>query len=1314
VRKTLLVLAFVALTAPLSAAVKGTVMNMAGAPLAGARVDAYLPESSEARAERFLAENPRRAAIASATTDTAGNFSLDVKKEPAVDVAVEAAGHEPFTLALAGDDDAGAIALRAAPPVTGLITASGKPIANARVMFLNGISEHGTTTDAEGRYAAPDPRIWALQMRVHHPEFAPLLERMSGRKLSPNQKLVPGISVSGRVLAEDGRTPVAGAKVTAGSLRTVSGEDGTFTLLHVPEPRPAIRATMGDRIAADNTRSNSINLRLAKAGSVNGVVRDAATQRPLQGVRVTLGLSESAETAVTNSAGAFTLGNVLPGRHRIVAVLPNFTFAGIDADIRPGDKVTRTLAGTQNATVTGMATDEAKRVVPAALLSVAPLDEPMGPGLGAFLSLAPAYSAPDGRFVLRNVPPNQQVEVLARKKGVPSGTAGPLMLTSGQLRKGVNILLPRGLTMTGKVTDQDGRPLSGVEVIPREAEGQLGAMQRVMVRGGPDQQRETHVETGNDGGFALQLKQGKYDILFQREGYATKRIRSHAVIVGAEPLEVSLQPGVEITGQVVRHDGSGVPDVNVGVMGPDAEPQSDRTAPDGSFTLSNLSPGTVMIIATKPEDFIREMRNVTAPARDLLIRLPAGGRIEGRVVEKSSKRPITQFRAGPSGAAVTRGMRFVGPRMLRNFTSEDGSFVLENVPPGRLELIVEAPGYVEGRVPGLLVEEGKTIGGVEVALDTGVRLFGRVTGPDGAAVPGVSVNTDEDENRGTVMRARDRTTTDGAGEYAIDAVEPAEKTFIFQKEGLLTERKTVKLAGREVRLDVRLSRGREVTGTVVDENGAPLAGASVSARSAVQDSGMRITRTDSNGAFRFEGLAPGRYTFRAEKSGYVTGEARDIDLDAAMAGIRISLTGGGTIVGQVRGLPEREFSTVAVFAAGSGGRSASGRADSSGAFRIEGVPTGTVRVSATAGDFTSRKVTAPQSVEVAAGSEVTVDLEFKSDVVIRGRVSRQGRPLDNAMVVFNPLDAKVRTRSSTRTGANGIYEISGLEPGRYEVGVIDMQRFASFDTTYEVVGSATFDIDVRGSEIRGRVVDSDTGQPIADATVTLQKASAEPSFLSNLTVVTDAAGNFSFQTVSPGSYRARAQKERYGQSIVDLVVSESDSRDIELKLARTDGALLRVVDARDGRALSPSVWIRDQMGRSAFEGQPRPNSDGVLVIPLAPGGYRATVGATGYAAQSVNLVVPSQEIRIALSPGGAIQIESKQNGREVARLMTPSGDFYRRSPLSQPQLVLDPGTTVVEHLVPGAYVLQLLDERGNVKSSYSVTVVEGRTARVEI
>ena len=55
-----------------------------------------------------------------------------------------------------------------------------------------------------------------------------------------------------------------------------------------------------------------------------------------------------------------------------------------------------------------------------------------------------------------------------------------------------------------------------------------------------------------------------------------------------------------------------------------------------------------MVMAMKPEDFISERRAVTAPASNLLIEIPAGGIISGRVVDKASKEPLTSFRAGPS------------------------------------------------------------------------------------------------------------------------------------------------------------------------------------------------------------------------------------------------------------------------------------------------------------------------------------------------------------------------------------------------------------------------------------------------------------------------------------------------------------------------------------------------------------------------------------------------------------------------------------------------------------------------------------------
>ena len=59
-------------------------------------------------------------------------------------------------------------------------------------------------------------------------------------------------------------------------------------------------------------------------------------------------------------------------------------------------------------------------------------------------------------------------------------------------------------------------------------------------------------------------------------------------------------------------------------------------------------------------------------------------------------------------------------------------------------------------------------------------------------------------------------------------------------------------------------------------------------------------------------------------------------------------------------------------------------------------------------------------------------------------------------------------------------------------------------------------------------------------------------------------GTFRIDSVSPGNYHVRAQKSGYGQQIQDVMVSESGSSPVELRLAKQDGVSLRVVDGRDG------------------------------------------------------------------------------------------------------------------------------------------------------
>ena len=1319
-RIILLFITFIA-ALPSFGAIRGTVMTIDGAPISGARVEASLPETRDARLDRYLAESPRRPAIASATTDVAGTFTLDVKKVSAVDVSVDKSGYEPITILLGGDEDAGAIPLRPAPMSSGLVTGNGKPLANARLVFRNFTGEFVAVTDAEGRYSAPDPRAWRANVVIYHRDFAPLTDGLTDRK-NLNFQLSPGSAVTGRVVGEDGTTPIAGAIVRVGSKRVATADDGSFSVEHVPQRRPSITVESGNLVGSDSGEKRNVRIRLTRAAAVSGVIRDAKTQRPLSGALVTLGApgflgSDEGLSAVTDTRGAFSFKRSA-GRSQLGASFPNYSFSFVDVDARAGENVVRNLSGLLNATISGSVIDEARKVVAAARVGAASMTEPRGFNFRMMniMEQPVAYSAPDGRYVVRNVPPEEQIEVSAVRKGIPAGTAGPFKLASGELKRGVTIVLPRGITLTGKVIDRDGRPIDGVVIILYPAEEAAGGpMRRVIMRGRPGSERDTNVETKADGTFVLQLKPGSYGFTFQRAGFAGKHVRGITVTADPEPLEVTLDRGVEIAGKVVRSDGSGVPDVNIVLMSEIPRSEPVLTAPDGSFSVSDLSPGPVMLIAMKSEEFIRETRNVSAPASNVVIEVAPGGRIEGRVVDKSG-RPVSQYRISAANEMGGGGMMFRGPSMNKSFDSEDGSFIFENVPLGRIDLTVEAAGFVTGRSAGLVVEEGKLLKNIEIVLEPGVRLHGKVTGPDGSPLAGAMIR--EETNTSPPITRSDaapRSTSDGAGEYMLEGMGLGEKSVVFERDGYLTERKTVNLSGKEVRLDVRLGRGKEVAGTVVDEQWMPVANANVTAVSGVQDAGTRSSRTGSNGVFRFEGLPAGRYTFRAGKTGYVSGEARDIDLDAATAGVRITLSSGGVIFGRVQYLTAEEGVTATVTAVGPANRRASAPIRQDGTYRIEGAPTGTVRVSASSGRFPSFKTSPAKDVEVAPGAEVQLDLEFASDLVVSGRVTRQGKPMDNAMVSFNPSDTRVQTRAATRTVSDGSYEINGLEPGLYSVDVLDWQRSGSYRTNYEVNGSGTFDIEMRGSQVRGRVLDADSGEPVAEATVVLQKPDDQPAFFGpQSAAVTDNAGNFVFDTVSPGNYRARAQKERYGQAIVDVVVSENQEREVELRLSRIDGVRLRVVDARDGRALSPFIWIRDQQGRNAYEGSPRPNSDGVLMVPLAPGGYQATISANGYAARTVSVVAPSQELQIALTPGGSIVIQSGQSERETAKLMTPTGNAYQRSPWVKAEFMLPPGTTTLDHLVPGPYVLQLLDNRGNVKSSFSVTVVEGQIARLEI
>jgi Carboxypeptidase regulatory-like domain len=1309
---------------PSSAAITGVVMTTDGQPVAGARVSIRAHETTEAARARLLSASPEAVPISSMQTDSKGTFSLESPKDPVVYLLIYARGYEPQQRLIERDEEVGAIALQKSEMRKGSVKAGGKPVAGANVILYYLGYEYLTKTDEKGSYEAPDPKR-SRSIAVLHPDYAlndETFMTMTGVNASVLQRtVVAGSAFQGRVVSGEQDTPVAKATILVdGWPLATTGDDGTFTIAHMNPKWKTITARKDSLLGQrTNAKDATAPIRIAKAATISGRITDAKTRVPVAGAIVRAGPRrfgpgmDAGVTALTDAKGAYSL-MVPAGTYMVMASHPGYAATPADASAVAGQQTSKDVALSPMARVSGVVVDESKRPVVVAVLDT---DDAQAAGMGMprrMMSMRGSdavVSGPDGRFSMR-IEPDEALWVRATKRGFPPAKSESLQLTAGERKSGLVLTIPSGIAVSGRAIDPQGDPLSGVSVTASEAEGgPRGMMMRMFVGGLLTE--DDAVRTASDGTFTMRVKEGTYDFTFRREGLAPKTVRGQSITVTSSPaVEATLEPAADISGRVTR-GGVGLENVMIMAMVPGGG-SNTTTGPDGSFTLSGLAPGSVRIMARKEEDFVQETRNVTAPARDVVIDLKSGGRITGRVVDKGSGKPITTFQAGLTTSRAGGGMVMMGPPQLRSFTSDDGSFTLDSVPAGATVLMASAPGYASARL-NVTVEDDKELTGVELQLDTGVKLIGRVTGPNGSAISDVQVRVLPSPTGGFATSGTERTsTTDANGEYSIDGLEAGEESLNFTHQKYSSIRKSVTLKGRETRLDVQLASGGRVTGTVVTEAGAPVSDAQVEAYSS---GGFESARTDANGAFEFDSVTPGRYRFSANKTGFAEGMIEDVDVSSG-APVRIVLKTGGTIYGRITGLTAQELAQAEV-SANNEMMFKEGSVDGSGNYRIEGVTAGTVSVLASSGSGMtgSSRRAATQTVELAAGGSQQVDITFRDDVVISGRVTRNGEPLSSASVNFFPRGNFSRASASAATDNDGHYSARGLDEGEYTVMVNDSQRMSPYSATYQVRGSATYDIDYKTSALRGRVLDAGTNEPLANVTVQLRNNSQNEGPRMTRGGLSDATGAFILDSVPPGNYTVTATREGYGNDVKELYVGESAPQDLELHLARNSGVTLNVVDARDNQPISARASVYDMQGRVVDETRMMFGSGGEtgsLKLSVSPGNYTATVSASGYAPRNVSFLSPSTQT-VALSPGGTLQVRSRHSGPVRIRLIDANGIPYWRfsNILASRELLPSPNTTTFPNVAAGAYTMQLLENEVVVESK-RVVVQEGQTTTEEI
>lgn len=1300
-----------------NADVTGRVVSEAGTPIAGAALSAYALESTDARAERVTAGRPRTP-LATARSAEDGAFRLAVTAS-VVQVESRAAGFAPQADVVENGRPTTLVQAKAAPR-SGVVLGAGQPLTGATLVFTRSegpaaATELVVTTAADGSFQAPDPDAWATELKVIHPDHAPLEASAAAAGKWPaalSFEMNAGVAIEGRLVEAASQRPVGAATVFVdGWPLARSGSDGAFRVPHAALGWRRLEARAESLVGSAPPSATALVVELKPGGTLSGAVKNAASGAPLADAIVYVAQPDSERIAIalSDARGRYRLSGLPSGQYYAYGLRPGYepdmssmrTFKPLD--LRQPRTLEQDILMKAQERVTGRVIDESGKPVAAARVSLMPEGSPAFYADG---TLGGAWwTGPDGVFSLESARgaaypgAGTQFWAAAVKSGYAGGHSAAWTLGTPP-KTPLTITLSRGIELRGRVADADGKPLEGVSVSVAE-DGFFQTLSSSLLL--KNQTGSGWVASDANGAFALRVAAVPHHVSLQKTGYLTTLVTGHDPR-SKERLEAVLQPASAVRGQLVHSDGRPAAGWSLMVEGTE-ESAGNATAlsdEDGRFQFESLAPGVHTVMLTKDDTGGWQSRTFEAPGSDVRLELDPTATLRGHVIDAQSRAAVTQFTivvvkeaGGPEGSTAQKQ---VG--------DPEGAFALDDVPVGDVTVSVNAEGYRAKKVEGVTLAADAPAQDLEIALETGATLRGRVTNTDGEALAEASVSATDDENEGAPGA-----TSDATGAYELAGLAPGPVSLEFAHEGYLSVRKTANSTD-PARVDAALSKGLSVSGVVL-RDGAPVAEANVMAHSSAANAQYQNVQAGADGRFTISGLVAARYSFAAMADDGGTAKLEDVDVESA-GPLRLLIEKAQTTVlrGRVLGLPAGQAAAgQGVTAYGENGRDQA-VVGKDGTFRLEKAPVGEVQVQAYVMTMVGNtRTTRPRTLTLTVGVEAETELEFEPGVVVSGRVTRRDAPVAGAHVSFSSDDGGGTARG--RTDSDGRYELSNVALGANSVSV--QGASVSYETDFAVAATATFDIDIRTGALRGRAVVAGTGEAVAGVEVSIWSVGTDQERRPSQTLTSNLRGEFQTQSLREGRYRLVTSKSGYGQQVQELDLVDGATPDVVLELSAAEGLTLQVVDGRDSRPLEAIVVVRDAARRIIANKHQGIEADGNLKIALAPGPYLLSTSANGFGTATLRVTAPGAGIRVPLTPGGTLVLES---GRELAgriQLVGADGEEYVRCWCNGiADITLKGKRTVVPNVTPGTYRVDFEERASTARPVGTVVIDEGQTATLTI